>query len=128
MDSASLAFQSSHESSALSIDAIVNHDAVSLVDHLNHLDMVHADVTKRHEDKFHLLLSSVLSCMPSSVCHAIQQAVDFRITGWLKILPLVHHHFDLSAQQFHDALCLHYHCPLSLMHASCDGCGEDSCS
>jgi len=37
----------------------------------------------------------------------------------------LHHHFDLSAQQFRDALCLCYHHPLSLIPASCDGCGED---
>jgi len=43
----------------------------------------------------------------------------------MNVLPLIHHHFDLSAQQFHDALCLHYHHPLSLIPASCDGYGED---
>ena len=31
----------------------------------------------------------------------------------------------MSAQQFRDALCLRYHCPLSLLPGSCDGCGGD---
>jgi len=31
----------------------------------------------------------------------------------------------LTCQQFHDALCLCYHRPLSSIPASCDGCGED---
>ena len=55
---------------------------------------------------------------------AIQRAVDFHTSRWLNVLPLVHHHLNLSAQQFRDALCLHYHRPLFLMPASCDGCGE----
>ena len=35
------------------------------------------------------------------------------------------YHFDLSAQEFRDALCLGYHRPLSLVSVRCDGCGED---
>ena len=56
---------------------------------------------------------------------AVWRAVDFNASGCLNILPLAHHHFDLSAQEFWDALCLRYHHPLSLMPACCDGCGED---
>jgi len=57
--------------------------------------------------------------------HAVQRAVDFHTSGWLNVLLLIHHHFDLLAQQFRDALCLQYHRPLSLIPASCDGCGEE---
>ena len=63
--------------------------------------------------------------MPSLTSHAVQHAVDFHTSVWLNVLPLVHHHFDLSAQQFCNVLCLHYQCPLSLMPASCTGCGGD---
>ena len=74
---------------------------------------------------FRLLLSSLLPGLPSLTSRAIQRAVDSHTFGWLNVLPLAHHHFDLSAQQFRDALCLRYHRPLSLMPASCDGCGGD---
>ena len=56
---------------------------------------------------------------------AVWGAVDFHASGWLNVLPLAHHHFDLSAQEFRDALCLCYLRPLSLMPVCCDGCGED---
>ena len=46
VDFASLAFQSSHEDFTLLVDAIVNHGAVFLADHLVHPDLVHADVMK----------------------------------------------------------------------------------
>ena len=96
-----------------------------MTDHLAHLDAVHSGVTKDREDQFWLLLSSLLSGLPSLTSHAVQRAVDSHASGWLNVLPLAHHHFDLFAQQFRDALCLRYHRPLSLMPASCDGCGGD---
>jgi len=122
---ASLAFQSSREGSSLLVSVIMNHGHVSLADHHAHLDMVHSNVTRCCEDQFHLVFSSVLSGMPSMTFHAVQRAVDFHTSDWLNVLPLIHHHFDLSAQQFCDALCLCYHCSMSLIPASCDGCGED---
>ena len=125
VESASLAFQSSREGSALLVDAIIHHEEVHLTDHLAHLDAVHSGVTKDPEDQFRLLLSALLPGLPSLTSHAVQRAVDSHTSGWLNVLSLAHHHFDLSAQQFCDALCLRYHRPLSLMPASCDGCGGD---
>ena len=84
--------------------------------------MVHSDVSRYRENQFHQSLSSCLSYLPSVNSRAFWRAVDF---GRLNVFPLSHHHFDLSAQEFKDALCLRYHCPLSLMLACCDGCGED---
>ena len=62
--------------------------------------------------------------MPSSVCRTIRRAIDFQTSGWLTVLPLTCHHFDLSPQQFRDALSLRYHRPLSSMPSHCDGCGS----
>ena len=62
--------------------------------------------------------------MPSPVCRTIRRAIDFQTSGWLTVLPLTCHHFDLSPQQFRDALSLRYHRPLSSMPSHCDGCGS----
>ena len=124
MKSASSAFQSSQESSVLLIDAIVNHGRVCLADHLAHLDALQ---TRDREDQSRLLLSSLLSGLPSLTTRTVQWAIDFHTSGWLNVLPFAHYHYDLSAQQFHDALCLRYHCPLTLMPALCDGCEGDFC-
>ena len=40
------------------------------------------------------------------------------------MLPLGHDQFDLSAQEFWDALALHYRKPLLGLPAKCDGCGS----
>ena len=39
------------------------------------------------------------------------------------MIPLAHHHFDLSATEFRDSLALRYHRPLLRLPALCDGCG-----
>ena len=96
-----------------------------LADHFVHLHVVHAAVTRSHENPYKLSLSSLLSCMPSLTGCAVHHAVDLHTPGWLNVLPLIRHHFELSAQQFFDALCLSYHHSLSLTPASCDGCGGD---
>ena len=97
VESASLAFQSSREGSALLVDAIIHHEEVHLTDHLTHLDAVHSGVIKDREDQFWLLLSSLLPGLPSLTSRAVQRAVDSHTSGWLNVLPLAHHHFDLSA-------------------------------
>ena len=103
---------------------IIGHE-VCLTDHLAHLEIVHSDVSRYHEDQFHQSLSFCLSYLPSVTSHAVWWAVNFHASGWLNVLPLAQHHFDLSAQEFQDALCLPYHRPLSLLPARCDRCGED---
>ena len=54
---------------------------------------------------------------------AIQRAVAGKTSSWLTALPIAHHHFDLSATEFRDALALRYNRPLLKMPTNCDGCG-----
>ena len=44
-------------------------------------------------------------------------------SGWLSVHPIAHHHFNLSAVKFRDALALHFHKLLLKMPEQCDGCG-----
>ena len=52
-------------------------------------------------------------------------AKDPKISSWLNVLPLSRHGFDLSAQEFHDALAIHYKKPILSPPSTCDGCGSD---
>ena len=109
----------------LLVDAIIHHEEVRLTDHLPHLDAVHSGVTKDREDQFRFVALLFVAWFAFLTSRAVQRAVDSHTSGWLNVLPLTHHLFDLSAQQFHDALCLRYYHPMSLLPASCDGCGGD---
>ena len=40
------------------------------------------------------------------------------------LLPVAHHHFDVSVVKFCDALALRYNKPLVRMPESCDGCKD----
>ena len=48
------------------------------------------------------------------------------ISGWLTVLPVGQNHFDLTAQEFCDALALRYRKPLLNLPPCCDGCGAPS--
>ena len=72
-------------------------------------------MTRDCGDQSRLLLFSLLSGFPFLTTHAVQQAIDFRASGWLAKCSAPH----LLTQQFHDTLCLQYHHPLSLMPALC---------
>ena len=45
------------------------------------------------------------------------------LSSWLSVVPLESHHFDLSPQEFRDALTLCYKKPLLDLPPFCDGCG-----
>ena len=59
-------------------------------------------------------LTSVLKSLPSPACHTIRRAIDFQTFGWLTVLLLACHQFNLFPQQFCDALSLRYHIAIGL--------------
>ena len=124
--SADLAFSSSREGSSVLVDAIHGAKEFSLTTHLDLLARICNDIStcRRREVDVQSALSSLLELLPSPVCRTVRRAVDFQTSGWLTVLPLAFHQFDLSAQQFRDALSLRYHRPLSMMPSSCDECGS----
>ena len=44
-------------------------------------------------------------------------------SAWLFVIPLECHHFNLTSQEFQDALALQYRKPLLNLPHYCDGCG-----
>ena len=54
--------------------------------------------------------------------HAILQAKACN-SSWLSVVPLAAHQFDLTCQEFRDALALQYRKPLLNLPPYCDGCG-----
>ena len=50
-------------------------------------------------------------------------AKDCDLSFRLSVMPLESHHFDLSPQEFRDALALRYRKPLLDFPPLCDGCG-----
>ena len=119
-----LAFSSCRKGSSILVDAIHGVTEFNLTAHLDLLARVRNDISRRHEVDVQSALSSLLELLPAPVCCTVRRAVDFETSGRLTVFPLACHQFDLSAQQFRDALSMRYHRPLSMMPSSCDGCGS----
>ena len=119
-----MAARVSCEEVAVLVNTILGCNVLCVTDHLAHIDKVISEARRHREEQFKITSSSLLTKLPPLACRSVQRAIDFGTSGWLTTLPLAHHHFDLSPQQFRDALCLHYHQRQFLLPATCDGCGE----
>ena len=121
--SASVAFTSSLQSSAVLRAAISGQAEFSPTAHFDLLDAIRREASAARGEHIQSALSALLSSVSASARRAIERAVDFGVSGWLTVLPLAQYHFDLSPQQFRDALSLRYNWSLMLMPPTCDGCG-----
>ena len=122
---ASWAFSFSHEGTSVLLNTICGIMDFCLIAYLDHLARICQNVAGRHGVIVQSLLTSVLGSLSSEACSTIIRATDFQtFLGWLTVLPLVCHQFDLSPQQFHDAISLEYHRLLEMMLSSCDGRGS----
>ena len=72
------------------------------------------------------LFSVVLSGFDSTHQRVLQIARDNDLDVWLSVTPVESNHFDLSAQEFRDALAIRYRKPLLNLPPKCDGCGATS--
>jgi len=69
------------------------------------------------------LFSTLLPQFDGICCRSMEQAKMNNLSGWLTMLPVSQDHYDLTAQEFRDALALHYWKLLLNVPSSCDGCG-----
>ena len=98
----------------------------SLFDHKQHVTEVHSGLNHELDNQDQQCLSSVLQSFDDDRKRANQRDVDGKTSIWLTVMPVAHHHFDLSSVEFWDALALRYHRPLLNMPTFCDGCGFQS--
>ena len=62
----------------------------------------------------------------SSSERVLQRAKDNDLGVWLSVTPVESNNFDLSVQEFHNALTIRYHKPLLNLPPKYDGCGATS--
>ena len=53
---------------------------------------------------------------------AVKRAKSEKISSWLNVVSAARHQFDLSAQEFRDALAIRYQKQLLGIPPQCDGC------
>ena len=68
--------------------------------------------------------SAIIENLDQAQGRAVMRAKDEKISLWLNVLPMARHHFDLTPQEFRDALAIRYKKPLLHIPPNCDGCGS----
>ena len=74
-------------------------------------------------DHFTDVFDQLIGMFDSLQQRAVLRAKDSNLSSWLSVVPLESYHFDLSPQEFRDALALRYRKPLLDLPPFCDGCG-----
>ena len=123
IESAKIAYTTSRAGTRNIVDAIKGKMEFSLPDHKMSDAMSNMHTTLQQQDEVILHSTLANSELNAKTRRAIQRAVEGKTSSWLTALHIAHHHFDLSATEFRDALALQYNRPLLKMPANCDGCG-----
>ena len=72
------------------------------------------------------LFRKVITKFDDMNCRCVEHAKLNHLSGSLTVLPVGQNHFDLTTQEFCDALALRYRKPLLNLPPCCDGCGAPS--
>lgn len=78
-----------------------------------------------YEEKLQTLMLRFPARQKRSVERSINSIMKNASSNWLSIMPLVKDHFDLSPQEFRDALAIRYHKESLALPKSFDGCGKN---
>ena len=124
--SADSMYAASRHAASIIVEAIV--DGCSFKPSL-HEDLVL--VVQRHYQKqldvnCDTLFSDICSELDPIHRHALQRSHDNVLSAWLSVMPTKKDNFDVTAQEFCNALAIRYKKPLLSIPPQCDGCGAPS--
>ena len=121
VEAARTAFITSRAYTDVIVTAIKGKGDFSVYDHSQ--QMTQAKKEMNHEIK------GFQEDKPTSILTSLSEGKKRAIKGQYihlaDVLPVSHYHLDLSPSEFHDALTIRYHQPLSKLPADCDGCGAE---
>ena len=88
-----------------------------------HYSSVQQTVHKDREDVLEGIFNDTITQFGDMQQRAVLRAKNERLSSWLNVSPISKNHFDLTAQEFRDALAIRYKKPLLRVPSHCDGCG-----
>uniref|UniRef100_A0A1X7T7L5 Uncharacterized protein n=1 Tax=Amphimedon queenslandica TaxID=400682 RepID=A0A1X7T7L5_AMPQE len=114
-------YTASRSATEILINAITGITSFSPYDHVCQVLAArqHHSLSQREADN--TLFTNTLTQLDGNYQRTITRARD-SLSSWLNVLPTVWDNFDLSPNEFRDALCLRYAKPLLNLPHSCDGC------
>ena len=116
-------YQSSRKATFILIEAIKGNISFCPIEH-------HDSVSQsRLEHRSNKLLydNNTFDIVLNQLDHKLQRSIlraKDSLSSWLNVIPTKKDFYDLSANEFRDALSLRYSKPLLLLPPNCDGCGD----
>ena len=119
-------YNTSRQATCAIVDSIRNIHCFELDIHDDAIVSAHKGYKRICDSLFDDLFATVSSSLDSLHLRALHRARINDLSGWLTVLPLEKDNFDLTAQEFRDALAVRYRKPLLNIPPFCDGCGSAS--
>ena len=123
IEMAATSFTMSRRATDIIVQAIKGKGLFELDAHINQLTETRRELSRVKDQLCNDKFEDVLGQFDTTQQRAILRARNEKISGWLTVLPLAKSHFDLSPQEFWDALAIRYKKPLRGTPELCDGCG-----
>ena len=117
-------YTTSRKATKTIVQAIKRKEAFDASAHINNLMSTLSSISKVKDQQLEEKLSTILKQFDTLHQRAILRIKDEKMSSWLTVLPIAKHHFDLTAQEFRDALAIRYKKPLLGIPSKCDGCGS----
>ena len=111
---AEFALSASRDATQVIVQALHGSRAFEANHHEETVLCAHKDFVRQNELCHDEIFSTLLPQFDGVCCRSV---------GWLTVLPTSQDHFDLTAQEFRNALALRYRKPLLNIPSGCDGCG-----
>ena len=100
MESAQHFHSASIEDKTKIVCSIKSEEKFSVLEHRAVVLKAQAKLKKHWMEQDQRKLETVLEQMDTKSRCVVMRAVDGKTSGWLNILPIAHHQFDLSAVEF----------------------------
>lgn len=123
--SAKLSFETSRAGSEELVRAITSGGELDMAEHLTKSFNAKQEARKKRQELDDALLDRTLALFPFGRRRAIERSVNSKSGGWLSVMPLTKHDFDLSPYEFRDAIAIRYKRQPIKMPRACDGCGHN---
>ena len=87
-----------------------------------HCETVQKETIAIKESDLQSMFTNIVAQLDPMQQRAVKRAQSEKMSSWLNVVPAARHQFDLSAQEFRDALAIRYKKPLLGIPPQCDGC------
>ena len=122
IDSAPLNYATSRKLAKPIIEALKAGGNFDLDMFMVHCETVRKESIDARDSDLQDMFADVIVQLDTMQQRAVNRVKNEKMSSWLNVVPTAKHQFDLSEQEFRDALAIRYRKPLLGIPPYCDGC------